>query len=340
MSSDNIPGDGPRNAAERDPVILSRRTQRRQKKQLKQLQNDLATEKRGIIDLPYEIIVEILLLLRPSDLFKLARTSKGFHDFVMEHHVQDTLARGIISRRYACLAKCFGLPVLLTNLDASVRAALQSAERQEIMAIHRKPYQHLALPDPDVICTCLTCTLRWNSLCLAVDFAHWQPHLDAGEPIRMTPRGPNPQWNRDLVDAGAAVVSRALRRPLWHARILEAHLESTTRSVLRHVQNRGNKRRHFVLNERDRLAGTDAFLERSGPPTLDFPFHRDNYYMLEAYLPNRSWSREKGRWMYMPMDQHDQDVRFLVAWVERKRRERAQEEGEKAGEGVLTGDHR
>ena len=69
------------------------------------------------------------------------------------------------------------------------------------------------------------------------------------------------------------------------------------------------------MTAEDENSGTDAFLERSGPPTLDFPYHRDNYYMLEAYLPNRSWNGEEKRWMYIPSNQHDKDLEFVArAW--------------------------
>lgn len=71
----------------------------------------------------------------------------------------------------------------------------------------------------------------------------------------------------------------------------------------------------------DAARETDDFLERSGPPSLDFPFHRDNYYMLEAYLPNRGWSTEQQRWMYVPESQHDMDVLFVVRWMNRKAEE-------------------
>lgn len=84
----------------------------------------------------------------------------------------------------------------------------------------------------------------------------------------------------------------------------------------------------------DVAKGTDAFLERSGPPSLDFPFHRDNYYMLEAYLPNRGRNGEEMRWLYVPESQHDMDVQFVVRWMRRNAEEkRAREEKRKEDEG-------
>jgi len=72
------------------------------------------------------------------------------------------------------------------------------------------------------------------------------------------------------------------------------------------------------MEEVEAASGFDGFLGRSGPPSLDFPFHRDNYYMLEAYLPNRGWNAELRRWMYVPGSQHDVDVGFIGRWAERK----------------------
>lgn len=35
--------------------------------------------------------------------------------------------------------------------------------------------------------------------------------------------------------------------------------------------------------------GTDSFLERSGPPTMDIPYHRDGFYMLEGLIYSPSF---------------------------------------------------
>ncbi|KAK3386839.1 hypothetical protein B0H63DRAFT_468471 [Podospora didyma] len=199
-------------------------------------------------------------------------------------------------------------------VDPSAHAALQNPERQELLTVHKKPFQHIQPPDPSFTCTCLTCMLRWNCLCLVVDFAYWQKNLDTGEPISVIPRGTTPKWNRDLVARNASIVVKALRSPLWHARILEAHLASTIRSIRRHGLNKGNRRRRFRMADEDVHAETDVFLERSGPPTLDFPYHRDNYYMLEAFLPNRSWISERKKWVYLPAEQHDNDVEIAIRW--------------------------
>ncbi|KAJ9144924.1 F-box domain-containing protein [Pleurostoma richardsiae] len=233
--------------------------------------------------------------------------------FVLEQEA--VLANNIVHWRYRCLEKCLRLPTLLQDVDESLRPLLQRDERQEIMAIHRKPYQHVSPSDPSLVCTCLTCILRWNSLCLVVDFGHWQSHLDRGEPIPMIPRGTHPEWNQRLIAANAAIVSRALRQPIWYACILQMHLWSTVTAIRRHSENKGNKRWRFLMTKADEDTETDAFLEREGPPTLDFPFHRDNYYMLEAFLPNRGWNNEQQRWMYLPAEQHDKDLQYIRTWA-------------------------
>lgn len=296
-------------------TVQSKRTERlRRKYQRKLMRSPLIP--RGIFDFPYELVIDILSRLYPSDIMRLSRTSKAARGFILQE--QRTLATNIIRWRYACLANCLRLPVLLEDVDATIRPLLQTDERQAILAIHKKPYQHVEPPDPALICTCLTCILRWNSLCLVVDFAHWQRHLEKGQPIPMIPRGKAPEWNQALVARNAAIVTKAMHQPLYYAAILEAHLKSTTMSIRRHSENKGNKRRRFRMTAEDEKSGTDVFLERSGPPTLDFPFHRDNYYMLEAYLPNRGWNGEEDRWMYMPVNQHDRDIQFLKASAERR----------------------
>lgn len=230
------------------------------------------------------------------------------------------MAGELITRRYSVLTKCFPLPVLLENVDEGAHSALLDDERQAThLHIHKKPYQHVKSPDPHVICTCLTCMLAWNNLCVVVDFTYWQRNLDQGEPIPMIPRGKFPKWNEKLTSINAAVVEKALCNSLWYARILEEHLRSTIGSIRRHGNNMGNKRRRFRMSIEDVVAENDLFLQRSGPPSLDFPFHRDNYYMLEAYLPNRGWNSEVGEWRYMPTTQHDRDVEFVKAWAKRRK---------------------
>lgn len=316
--------------AEEEPLVdttaaLPLRSKRLERLQKKRHQKEAASKQHAtIFDLPSEIILDILTLLRPSGIFNLSRVCHGLQDFILKD--ASRIAGSVIADRYPILTKCFPLPVLLENVDKEAHSALLDEERQvKHLHIHKKPYQHIQTPDPHTICTCLTCMLAWNNLCLLVDFAHWQHNLEQGEPIPIAPRGKNPKWNQKLITSHAFIVQKALYNPLWYARILEQHLKSTVSSIRRHGNNAGNKRRRFRMTIEDAMAGNDKFLSRSGPPSMDFPFHRDSYYMLEAYLPNRGWNSEGGGWVYMPATQHERDVEFVKAWAKR-RREMAVEE--------------
>ncbi|PMD66788.1 uncharacterized protein K444DRAFT_607085 [Hyaloscypha bicolor E] len=297
-------------------LLRSKRLERLQKKRH---QKEAASKQYAtFLDLPSELILNILSLLRPSDIFTLSQVNHGLQNFILKD--ASRIAGTVIAERYSILTRCFPLPVLLENVDKEAHSALLDNERQaKHLQIHKKPYQHVQTPDPRTICTCLTCMLTWNNLCLLVDFAHWQQNLEQGEPIPMVPRGKNPKWNQTLISANAAVVQKALYNTLWYARILEQHLKSIVGSIRRHGNNAGNKRRRFRMTVQDAATETDAFLSRSRPPSMDFPFHRDSYYMLEAYLPNRGWNSEVNGWVYMPATQHDRDVEFVKTWAKRRR---------------------
>jgi hypothetical protein len=299
-------------------TLNSKKLERLRKKQQKKTAENDHHAAGNIRDLPYELMLKILELLRPSDVFRLSRTCKAFYTFI--HDEESTIAKKVIQHRYIAIAKCFRLPIPLSNLDQSIHPALQDDERQEIFVMKKKPYQHIKSPDPTVLCTCMTCLLRWNSLNLIIDFNYWQDNLDKGEPIPMIPRGKYPEWNKNLTNDNASYVLEALEKPLWYARLLERHLDSMVRSIVRQRANKGNKRRRFRMTEEDEASGTDLFLERSGPPSTELPFHRDQYYLLETYMPNRGWNSERHEWMYMPADQHERDV----AWVVRVAQWRAQ----------------
>ncbi|KAG4437319.1 hypothetical protein IFR05_007215 [Cadophora sp. M221] len=310
--------------------LHSKRTERRQKK--RHLKEKASKQHATLWDLPSELVTDILSLLRPSDIFRLLRVNHPLREFVLQEEAR--LCRKIVAKRYAVLSQCFPLPSLLENVDEEIHPAMLSDERQAIMNIHKRPYQHIQPPDKHLICTCLTCMLAWNNLNLVVDFSHWQRNLDQGEPIPMIARGGAPLWNRKLTAVNAEVVQKALRSKLWYTRILESHLKSTVGSIHRHGNNKGNKRRRFQMSVEDVKAETDCFLERSGPPSLDFPFHRDNYYMLEAHLPNRGWNAEFSEWRYMPASQHDRDIEFVKSWAKRRSEAAARQEGKEQAEKV------
>ena len=289
-------------------TLHSKRTERRHKKLEGRARK--TWQPRQLLDLPYELLMRILALVRPNDLFALARVNKGLGLFIREQ--ESRIADAVIALRYPILAKCFRRPVLMEGLEPLARHHLHARQMQRT-STKGPPFQHIQPLDPTLVCSCLTCLLRWNSLCVVLDFAHWQGHLDKGEPIPVIARGVDPRWNQDLVAKHAGIVVKSLTSPLWYARILEAHLDSTTRAIQRHAGNKGNRRRRFRMTDDDLRAGSDAFLGRSGPPTLDIPFHRDNYYMLEAFFPNRSWIKERDAWVYVPEAQHEQDLARLLA---------------------------
>lgn len=263
----------------------------------------------SLLDLPYELIMDVFTQLRPSDVFNLRRTSKALNDFIVS---EDTvISKEIINSRYQALSKCFPIPRPIEDVEPEMHHVLLRRQRQNSLNIHWRPYQHIKPFNPCVTCTCITCVLRWNNLNIIVDFAHFQKNLDDGEPIKMIERGSDPEWNQKLVQENAEVVEKALDSRLWYARILEAHLKSTVGSTTRHAANKGNKRSRFRMTPEDARSGTDLFLDQKGPATIDSPFHRDNYHMLEAFLPNRGWFDEDNCWKYMPESQHLRDLEWV-----------------------------
>jgi hypothetical protein len=112
-----------------------------------------------------------------------------------------------------------------------------------------------------------------------------------------------------------------MRSNLVYACILQKHLATITGTIIRSArwkkksgQTQKAESRLYLMTDADVEAGTDVFLDRSGPPSYDFPFHRDNYYALEVYLPNRKWSAESRRWCYyaLPPTQHEKDLEWVM----------------------------
>ena len=282
----------------------ARAKRRHQKKQI------VAAQKPSLLNLPPELLLDVLTYLTPSDVLKVQRVSRSVNDFIKNN--ENPIAREIIRQRYWVLSRCFPLPVPFEQCGTA-QPALLSEKRQEMLNIHKKPYQHIKGIDPLKYCTCMACVFAWNNLCLIVDLSHWQKNLNNREPIPMIARGTTPDWNGDLLEANAAVVERAMASKLWYALILEKHLATTVGTILRTF--RGKKTIHpkrvYHLTQAEAAYGTDEFLERSGPPSYEFPWHRDNYYSLEAYVPNRKWSKEGQKWMYYAESMHDRDLQWL-----------------------------
>lgn len=290
------------------------RLQRKYKKRSEKIVNARASSW-SLNDLPNEILTEISSHLLVSDVFRLSRVSHFLHEFVQSSQI--SIARPIIQRRYWIIQRCFPLPVPLDAVPEEYHSGLLNERRQELLNIHRKSYhQHIEMVNPRTVCTCMTCVFAWNNLCLCIDLHHWQHNLANREPIPMIARGTNPEWNQQLLKRNADVVRAAVKQPLYYAAILEKHLNTITTTILRFAKwkkpGTKAKPRLYHLTDWDVDAGTDAFLDRSGPPSYDFPFHRDNYYSLEAYLPNRKWGND-GKWHYYPgpPTQHEKDLEWV-----------------------------
>jgi len=102
------------------------------------------------------------------------------------------------------------------------------------------------------------------------------------DPLPIIPRGRYPTWNQEIIVKNASIILESLHSPLLLAAVFEKYLNSIVRSIRRQRENKGNKRRRFRMSEEDEAAETDAFLERSGPPSVEIPYMRDKYYMLEG----------------------------------------------------------
>jgi hypothetical protein len=159
----------------------------------------------------------------------------------------------------------------------------------------------------------------------------------------MLGRGQRPSWNTFLTHNHASRVLKSLFHPLHRALHLQSHLSTTTRTILRSSTLRHKSRpptllppsnRLYRLSSSDIALESDAFLSRSGPPNFEFPFTRDNYYMLLSYLPNRRWVSVKGEgeggWIYYGA-LHENDLGWAgrMYEVERGRDEVARQEREK-----------
>lgn len=296
--------------------LHSKRTERKQKKQQERLKRTtVESETKSFLELPPELLIQVICHLLPSDILSLMQLSRSSSTFIQENAAH--IGREVIRKRFWTLARCFPLPVRIEEVDEAARSAILCAAWQEKLQIHKKPYQHVQPPDPQRICSCMTCLLAWNNLCVILDLAHFQYHLDNRKPIPMIPRGTHPKWNTDLVKANAKHVEDAIGSPLKYARILEKHLNSIFATLMRQVRGKTktvHPRRLFHLSEDDLKGHSDAFLERSGPPSYEFPYHRDNYYSIEAYVPNRKWSKEDNEWKYyQPGKAHKNDLAWVVA---------------------------
>ncbi|KAK3677320.1 hypothetical protein LTR78_002858 [Recurvomyces mirabilis] len=306
----------------------SKKTRRLLKQQEKRQKKYAAKARpQSPFDLPPEILQEVLSYLKPSDVLRLELLSHAINDFILDN--EWPIAKDIMDRRYWVLRQCFPLPTHLSQVDEESQTALRNPRREKMTEIHKKPYQHIRAVDSTVICSCPSCLLAWNNLNVILDFWHSQQNLNMREPIPMIPRGMFPKWNLELIEKHARIVDRAMFSPLTYATIVEKHLESTIGTLLRQVRfpphlpmHRHNKAampktvhpvRLYHVTEKD-ADGTDEFLERDGKPSYEFPFSRDNYYSLLAYVPNRKWDKEKYEWVYFAKGGHERDLEWARRW--------------------------
>lgn len=296
-------------------ALHSRKLDRQQRKGRKRAEKAAAKRGQAALHLlPVELILDIISYLKPSDVFTVASTCKSLRDQVIMW--REVIANSIIDHRFTNLARSFPRPKRLAEVDEKYHSALQSELRQQKLQIHRRPYQHIQSHEPNKLCSCLTCVLLWNNLCLIVDFHHWQARLDdrsIKQPITPIPRGENPEWNTKLVYRNSLIVRRALKDSLWYARILEAHLDTIVRTMRRWQRYpRDQSKPDYKMTKEEAASGIDAFLGRRGQQTIEFPYRRDVYFHLEAYMPNRRWDHEKQAWRYVYAGSHERDCEWVL----------------------------
>lgn len=335
-SSEGLPKRSPKSAGSHDvfsgdgePLVdttaaltlRSKKTARLQKRQAqKESAQKVQSDIESFLDLPHELVLMILSFLQPSDLFRLLQLNHSMRILILEN--EKSIAESIMRRRYWVLKQCFPLPLALDQVPDAARPALLSDLWQIRLRIHKNPYQHIKHIDPLSVCTCMSCVLAWNNLNIILDLAHWQKYLENREPIPVIPRGRNPEWNVELLNRHADIVTKAMQSSLTYARILETHLDSTNRTIIRsgNWRKKGEKittprPRLYHLTDEEVAAGTDEYLERSGPPSFQPIFMRDNYYSVEAFVPNRKWDKDEQRWRYYSQwpRPHENDLSWLVA---------------------------
>ncbi|KAK4611563.1 hypothetical protein CLAFUW4_13133 [Fulvia fulva] len=294
--------------------LKSKKTERMQKRMQKKLRKTKATsDVKNFLELPSELLQAVLGYLQPGDIFGLLLLNKSTRQYIMNN--QSSIARDVLNLRYWSLSRAFHKPLPLHDIDPVGQASLLNERYQEKLVIHSK-YQHIPKFDEHKICTCVTCVQAWNNLCVIMDLHNFQDHLDRREAIPMILRGRFPEWNTKLLQSHAHAVEKAVESPLAYARIMQFHLDTIVRTLNRpiHIGKKTieQKKKLYHLTASDTASGTDKFLERSGRPTYQIPFHRDNYYSLDAYVPNRKWSKEQEKWQYWQT--HDIDLERTVRW--------------------------
>ncbi|KIX97959.1 uncharacterized protein Z520_06037 [Fonsecaea multimorphosa CBS 102226] len=301
-------------------ALHSKKTARLQRRQQKKQARKVHSDVHSFLDLPQELLSMILSFLQPTDIVNLLLLNKSMHMFILDN--ERSIADDIMNRRYWTLRQCFPPPVSLDQVPSIARPALMNEQRQGRGRIHKIQYQHIKQIDSSRLCTCVSCVLSWNNLNIILDLAYWQKNLENREPLPVIPPGRNPDWNVKLLDRHAAIVAKATKSPLTHARILQMHLDTTIRTIIRFGkwEKKGDKARKpesrlYHLTDAEAAAGTDEFLDRKGPPSYQPLYMRDNYYTVGAFVPQRKWDIDDQKWYYYakwPLP-HENDLNWIVA---------------------------
>ncbi|OAP56889.1 hypothetical protein AYL99_09001 [Fonsecaea erecta] len=325
---DNVAWKRQRVVAENEPLVdttaalalHSKKTARLQKRQQKKQARKVRSNVQSFLDLPQELLSIILSFLQPTDIFNLLLLNQSMRMFILNN--ERSIADDIMNRRYWILRQCFPPPVSLEQVPSVARPALMNEQRQGRGRIHKIQYQHIKQIDPSNVCTCMSCVLSWNNLNIVLDLAHWQKNLETREPLPVIPPGRNPDWNVQLLDQHAAIVTKATKSPLTYARILQIHLDTIIRTIIRFGkwEKKGDKARKpeprlYRLTDAEAAAGTDEFLDRKGPPSYQPLYMRDNYYTVGAFVPHRKWDMDDQKWYYYAKwpRPHENDLNWIVA---------------------------
>ncbi|RVX68802.1 hypothetical protein B0A52_07688 [Exophiala mesophila] len=297
-------------------TLRLKRRQEKKQSQKKAFSHDV----HSFLDLPGDLLIAVLSYLKPSEIYLLLQLNHATRRFIQDNIFSITTQ--VMKRRYWVLKQCFPVPVALDSVPEFAQHAVLSQAWQDRLRIHKNPYQHVQAIDPQSVCTCMSCALAWNNLCIVLDLAHWQTNLENREPIPIIARGSTPEWNVKLLDDNARIVRLAMKSPLAHARILQTHLDTTTRAIIRsgRWRKKGEKTttprpRLYHLTDSEAADGYDTYLERSGPPSYEPIYMRDNYYSIEAFIPNRKWDKTEQVWKYYSKwpKPHEESLNWLVA---------------------------
>lgn len=184
---------------------------------------------------------------------------------------------------------------------------------------------------------------------MALDYTFFaRTRLQRREPLPIIPRGKKEDWNEQLLNRHKEILRKAVleregKGGLVYAVLLQRYLEVLTTALTREIRAKGKDgriytraavepKKAFFITAEDVRGQDDGFLARKGPESFEFPFSRDKYYEIDAYVPGRKWVRRTrddglggegnngnddgaaaGRWWYPdPEKVHGNDVAWIV----------------------------